>query len=679
MLPLSIRLRYFAQRIAPALLLTGTLALAAVLHFGDGGMSGSVQGFAELDTHDVAPKEQGTIFALNTDVGRDVLAGDVIARLDTSTIDSLIEVLRAERKMLEESVEAERARAAITNENTTGDLKRRLAEAREEQLRLAAEAAVIKSAKERLERLVDAKQATKDELYALEAKQAALAPLAAWQPQSIGVIAEQIEKNAKRSDNGAVTQDLEAQVVLADARIRELMVRRDATVIRAPRNGRVVEVFKRRGDFADIGLPIVRIASLTNRIVACLPDGRGVEAEEGMEARVRAKGSAGPPQTASVVAASPVVMELPPPCQTDQNRPVFGRRVLLSLEGPSTFLSGPGVEIDFTRGAERKAARQTEPPTKDAELVFTKLALPQAIADRSRFEPSGLTRALDGDGLLVVSDDTGLEGERIPILFRMSTGGVIAEAPVVVSNIDEITDVESVTSIGDKLFILSSQSRSKNSKRPAARTLFLELSADGASALNVTGSAVFWSALGEFAAVTPSGLGELGLADGNQIDLDIEGMTAMADGSLLLGLKSPLTKDDEAIIWRLRDPSKLVRGGTLANAGLEMFAKVSLPLSHDGEPLAGGVSELVLLADGSLAVSATPSRGDHATGAAFVIKADELSGVSRGGLLRARTIAQFPNRKPEGLVQLPSGDLLVAFDNGSAAGEITTLSAASLR
>lgn len=674
MLPLSVRLRYFAQRIAPALLLTGTLALAAALHFEDGGMSGSVQGFAELDTHDVAPKEQGTIFALDTDVGRDVMAGDVIARLDTSTIDSLIDVVRAERKMLEESVEAEKARAEIENDNNVGDLKRRLAEAREEQLRLQAEAAVIRSAKERIERLVDAKQATKDELFELEAKQAALAPLAAWQPQSIGVISDQIDKNTKRADHGAVTQDLEAQVVLADARIRDLLVRREATVIRAPRNGRVVEVYKRRGDFADIGLPIVRIASHTTRIVACLPDGRGIEAEEGMEARVRAKGSTGSPQAASVVAASPVVMELPPPCQVDLNRPVFGRRVLLSLEGPSTFVSGQGVEIDFKRGPSRTRVlppAEPSPGSVDVELAYTKLALPSSVADKSRFEPSGMARAPEGDDLLVVSDDTGLDGERIPIIFRMSPTGQVSETPVHLSNIEEITDMESITAIGSKYFILSSQSRSKNNKRPAARTLFLELTAEGTSTLNVTGRAQFWKALGEFGDLT-----RLGIAEGTQIDLDIEGMTAMPDGSLLLGLKTPLSSEGEAILWRLRDPSKLAHGASLADAGLELYGKVSLALAHDGEPVRGGISDLTMLSDGSLVLGSTPSTGDRATGAAFLIKAEDLA---KRGALRAKTIAHFPNRKPEGLVQLPNGDVLVAFDNGSAPGEITTLPASSLR
>ena len=60
------------------------------------------------------------------------------------------------------------------------------------------------------------------------------------------------------------------------------------------------------------------------------------------------------------------------------------------------------------------------------------------------------------------------------------------------------------------------------------------------------------------AATGPQLQQQLGIAD--LAELDLEDMTATAEGGLLLGLKAPLGARGEALIWRLGRPDRLLAG-----------------------------------------------------------------------------------------------------------------------
>lgn len=658
----SHRLRYAAQRVAPFVLLAGTFGLAAALHF-QSGMTASVQGFAEVETFEVASQERGLLFTLETDVGREVKAGDVLARLDTREIDSQLDVLRAERKMLEESVSAAKERAKLATISDVGDLKRRLAQAQEEQLRLNAESLVVRGERERLSKLVENKQATRDELYSVQAKEAALGPLAQAKPRAIGLLSEQISELSQRDKDGAVTQDLEAQVTLADAKLRELLRRRENSVVRAARDGRVVEVLRRQGEFADVGTPLLRLASHSDRVIACLPEGSGLRVAEGSEASVRPKGSTAAPLHAKVVARSPVVAELPAQCRTNPALVAWGQRVVLRMEEESAFVSGQALEIEFPLGPPGGA---TEPAAPARENVIARLLVPPELSEQSRVEPSGMTVNPWSPGYLFVSDDTGLDGERLPLLFTMAEDGRVDATPVPIRGVEEVTDLESIATTQGKVFALASQSLSKGGKRPLARTLFLELSKQNGE-VRASAQCSLYSELSRLAESSEEKLAKLGLQRSTLPQLDIEGMTAMPDGSLLLGLKAPLSDQAEAMIWRLGDPSALARCSGLEAARLELYTRVSLPIAGDSGSESGGISELLLRRDGSLLIASTPSSGERSAGSLFVRAAP-----SEGPLTLLRS---FPTRKPEALAQAADGGVMVLFDNGASPGELLKLPA----
>jgi len=139
--------------------------------------------------------------------------------------------------------------------------------------------------------------------------------------------------------------------------------------------------------------------------------------------------------------------------------------------------------------------------------------------------------------------------------------------------------------------------------------------------------------------------------------LDIEAVT-YHDGSLFFGLKSPLTKDKEAVVVQLADPLKAMRSGDIEANAIKRLAAVPLCLDGGGDRVCQGISDMIFLADGSLVLSANAPKGgpkDHG-GALWQVPAP--IGKTRPILLR-----RFPGLKPEGVTFSPSGrSLIVVFD-----------------
>ena len=154
-----------------------------------------------------------------------------------------------------------------------------------------------------------------------------------------------------------------------------------------------------------------------------------------------------------------------------------------------------------------------------------------------------------------------------------------------------------------------------------------------------------------------SGLGITSLEN-----LDIEGMTSFKEG-LLLGLKAPLDKDGNALVWRLERPAVLLAGGSTQDAGLSLWNRVSVKLHADDALVPGGISELLSLPDGSLMFAATASEGDPNRQDGSLWWAAAPEGKSP---VMARRLEEFRDLKPEGLAVSPTpGRIVVTFDRGS--------------
>jgi multidrug resistance efflux pump len=612
---------------------------------------------------DVAGAEPGRIARVRVDVGSAVHAGDAIVELETTAIDAEISTARAEREVMIAAVEAERERGSRRAQDDIASLEQDLQRENEAIARAQSTKVALVAERDRVTRLVADKQAVVGQLSPLVLEEAGLDPIVKSRPAAASLLRERIDTLTQRKDNGpAVVDDLEAKVDLAEQRIRALESRKVALVIRAPVDGVVSDVLKHAGDFVAQGVSIVRVVPPPRRVVACEVDDslRGVVV--GSRALVRARGATGAPVAGHVTTVVPVVESLPEACRASPQVASFGRRVLIDLDEPPAFVAGQPVDVDLaphdvieSEAIPADASTSNAPAGRSGIHV---IQVPQAIAETTRFEPSGVARAPRRDDYLVVSDDTGLGDERLPMLFRMTKAGAVTEAPRI-RGVDEVTDLESITVVRDTIYVLSSQSKSKRGKRPVARTAFLKLAADG-DGFRVDAAVHLFELLDREPASTARALGLASLGE-----LEIEGMAARGD-ELYLGLKAPLDAEGRALVWKLAHPEALFAGKPLGEAGLSLWARARLPLGTSGE-VGGGVAELAFVGN-DLAIASTPSSGDDARGAVFRASAS-------GGLLEPKLVVPFDGRKPEGLALTEETPrrLLVVFDAGAATPEMTEI------
>ncbi|EYF05492.1 HlyD family secretion protein [Chondromyces apiculatus] len=341
---------------------------------------------------------------------------------------------------------------------------------------------------------------------------------------------------------------------------------------------------------------------------------------------------------------------------------------------------GATAATTATAGATAGGLPVTPPVTLPVALPMT---VPTALTARSRFEPSGVLQRPGEGRYLLVSDDTGLdktESESAPWLFAMSPGGVVDAEPLVVAGVASLVDVEGITAgDGDAVYVLSSQSYSKKGKRKSARTALLRLRPEG-QGFRVDGEAH----LAEMFDASPAKAAELGLAAGTR-ELDLEGL-AFHQGALYVGVKAPLDAQGEAMIWKIAAPEALFRGrvaaggvaagggkekgkkrgaevvdvGLLGSAGVSPWAHARVDVEIGGKVTPGGISDLQFLADGSLAITSTPSTAEGDAGALWRVDAPQ------GGAMAPRLVARFPGMKPEGVAaSLSPGKVMVVFDAGS--------------
>jgi multidrug resistance efflux pump len=679
-------------RVAPWVVWLGTMSAAAWLW--QDLQAGTVRGYAIGVTYQVAAPEPARVTALDVVVGQRVRAGQAIARLDDREVAAELEILAAERVRIEAELGAVASETQVrVGEATRGieesvdAAERALQVARADRGVRAAELAALSAQLETLQGLVDKRMADRRDLDAIAVKHAALkkelqsadATIAQLASQAAGARARRTALPADAA--GSATEPLRAELALVRRREQLLALRKEALVLRAPGDGEVTALLLQPGEIAAEGAGVATIAGPGGEsgpgdpeVLVCLSEQQAGHVQSGEAALLYTAGPGGTALAAHVARLSPQVAELPLRCRRDPRVAEWGRPAFVALDEPTPLMPGQSFTVAFQgrlsphAGEPARVASAAVDVAPAATPAFATAAapaspaaitVPPALAARSRFEPSAIAWAPRLDRFVVVSDDTGLQDrdEHAPWLFTMDVRGRVDPAPLVIAGLDAIQDLEAIAPAPDGgLYVLSSQSRSKKGKRPRPRQRFVHVALGelGARAAAVVELAGLLDGAGQ---ATLARLGIPGTAD-----LDIEGMTATAEGGLLLGLKAPLGPRGEALIWRLARPDELLATGSLAAAELSLWGQVPLGVRADGAAVAGGISELLELADGSLLIATTASGLDPATQDGALVHV-----TGRAGLAGPRTVRTFPGLKPEGLARSGGAAIVVVFDGGDAA------------
>ncbi len=167
-----------------------------------------------------------------------------------------------------------------------------------------------------------------------------------------------------------------------------------------------------------------------------------------------------------------------------------------------------------------------------------------------------------GHDLFIVGDD---EDNVLRVYDATRGGAPVAHADlsaVLSSGALEI-DIEAATRLGEFALFIASHARTKQGEpAPARLRLFATTAPPGGDPITVVGSSdqLLVAILAEpmFAAL---GIGDASmLPPGTGSGLNIEGMTARAEGGVWIGFRSP-TLNGRAIVLPLLDPMAFIRGG----------------------------------------------------------------------------------------------------------------------
>ena len=283
------------------------------------------------------------------------------------------------------------------------------------------------------------------------------------------------------------------------------------------------------------------------------------------------------------------------------------------------------------------------------------IMVPGPLARRTAtLEPSGIVWADKLDRYLVVSDDTGdAEDHHQPWVLAMTRDGAFDEAPVPLLGVDELNDAESICAGPDGLFFLAtSHSPNKRGRDKPARDMLLLLELEG-RALRVRGRVN----LKEARAADGSGslLTLAGLPDDGR--LDIEAISYRND-VLLIGLKSPLTAKDDAVVLGLAAPVEALSAGRVPPGGVTRTWELALHGAARGVP--EGIADLTRLPDGRMAVLANSPKGREKDDGGSLYWFDPAT--------RAVTfVHQWMGFHPEGVtLAADRKDLVIVFDANTA-------------
>ena len=664
-------IRALRTKVVPLIVWVATIGVA-VWMYQDIGTHGAIVGIAQGIEYRVAALYPGRVVSISVEVGQAVRAGQVIATLDPQSIDAEIRIQETERERLKATITASEAGARLTQateerrlDMDLEDAQVALAEAQATARTKAAELRALAEQRRSLKELVESRMASRQALAETDVRYAALKKETEEARAAIDLLKTRVDAAEQRhgglptSPVDVAVAPLQREVETIEERLLQLRAQREEMVLRAPAAGRVAEVAVRPGEVAAAGMTIAKImGSATGRVIACVSEKQAMEVKVGDPAMLWPKGMGGQPLMGRAVSLGPIVDEVPSRCRPVPTQPAWGRDVVILLNEPAELVPGMAFDVRLDQQPVGTGEAIAAPPDDgDAPLL---MSVPASLAERSRFEPSGLVWAQKRARYVIVSDDTGQKDrlDHAPWLFTMDAQGHVDAEPLRIEGVAEVNDLESIAQDEDgRLYVLSSQSHSKKGKRKASRQAFMRLAPSG-DGYRVEATVHLAELLDQ---AGPEALARLGLG-ADTWELNIEGMCPDR-GGLLLGLKGPVDGDGNALIWRLADPDRLFRTGSLDEGGLALWGRVRLRVEAEGKEVPGGIAELLKLPDATLLIGATASgmKPKHQTGALYMVPS------ARPGVLDPRLVRTFPGLKPEALALSPEpGNYVIAFDTDAA-------------
>ncbi len=357
--------------------------------------------------------------------------------------------------------------------------------------------------------------------------------------------------------------------------------------------------------------------------------------------------------TGQVLSVGSSLVNFPTRLLKDPNRPVWGRQIIIKLSEKNDFILGEKVFIDHKSNVsfiKETQASSLEISQRELEKIEkNRVITKREVLLKKEFEASGIIYLSDLKKYLVISD-AGKKGKHINASFVNINGEVSYDTEI--SYLNEMKDVESIT-LDNKgnIYFLSSLSKGKRSKD------LLILRREGLSfkLLNkVSMHSLLKSSILESRDQT---LISTFIKKG-KFKIDIEGMT-YKEGSLLLGLRAPLTEQNEAIILKVENIEQAIKKEYLDHKNLSIWKKIKLENTNRVLSISG-----LALCTNHIYITAAPESKKGRYGALYKINHDQNDNY-------IEKILNYNNDKPEGVFfNEDNNEMAVSFDHGAEQSKV---------
>jgi multidrug resistance efflux pump len=337
---------------------------------------GSLSGFAEDRSITIAPTELGRVRELRAELHQFVEPGDILVQFDDRDDQLALATMTTDLEHLRKEIESEASKLQFEEAGLdvdSQDLSRRFLTDRESaHVQYLSALATQAGDKGRLNGLL-VEEDILEQLY--KETSASFRELNAFKT-GVQEVRERVranEENLARMqkayqeadarwfahhdrqkipyDREAVLAPLHVAVQVKEREILELVHRIDEGVRRAPIRGQITALYVGIGDTVVAGNPMLVISpTSTKRVIAYLPESETATVRVGEKLRVLpvAKGREGNrSMEGRIVSVADAIREAPTRFRRMPNLPVWGREVVIRIEGKPGLIPGEAVSINW--------------------------------------------------------------------------------------------------------------------------------------------------------------------------------------------------------------------------------------------------------------------------------------------------------------------------------------------
>lgn len=248
-----------------------------------------------------------------------------------------------------------------------------------------------------------------------------------------------------------------------------------------------------------------------------------------------------------VVSVGSRIVAMPDRLANNLGQISYGREIIVEIPSNTQLLLGEKVQISpRSRILSAFVAMASSKENKNSIEEPQLFTVPAALSERSSFESSGAIYLADLNKYLIVSDDT--DNLDTPWMFYSSPEGEIDDEPVQIPGVKEIIDMESISSDGNYIYVMSSLKSSKKGKSKTERNLLVQLERKGFDFQHIKTINIGKILREKLSTSNNEILKSFRNQDLN--NLEVEGH-AVKNNTLYIAIKSPLTSEGRSLIVAL--------------------------------------------------------------------------------------------------------------------------------